>query len=360
VTLRFSDFRWSEELADQRELFSRCFPENAGLPPETEDFYRRKFRSCPGEPASHEFVARDELGLAGYYAALPFRYTIEGEALTAGMVCDVMTAPRLRGKGVFAKLGSYSLGRLTEAGVDLVTGYPRRPEVVPGHLKVGWEIAFKLPMYLLPIHSRDLIRPRPLRFLSPVVDLVLKGLAGLLAALAPADARYVAEAWSVDQFFSRHDYRSFFERWKLGKHNILEKSEAFLRWRLSIRQEADYRIVTVRRGAELVGMAVAGSCELEGVRSLCVLDIMCVEDEATVLRSLRVGLRRLAADRQLATIILMISEFHARRVGLWRHGFLRTPVVFELILKRLSQRARAVVSAAPDHWHLMWIDSDDL
>jgi GNAT superfamily N-acetyltransferase len=360
VTLGFSDFNWRTELAEQRALFSDCFPENAGLPPESEAFYERKFHALSESPPSYEFVARDENGLAGYYAALPFRYPVAGEALSAGMVCDVMTSPRLRGKGVFARLGAFALGRLRDEGVDFVTGYPRRPEVIPGHLKVGWEIAFKLPMYLLPIRSKELIRPLQLSFMSPGVDAGLKLWDWMLGTLSPVDSSLTTETVSVAAFFSTFDYQAFFERWKAGKQHVLEKSEAFLSWRLSIRQEADYRVIAVRRDRLLVGIAIVGSCEPDGVRSLCVLDLMAIEDERIVLRSLRNELRRLAVERQLSTVIMMMSEYHARRLRLWRYGFLRTPIVFSLILKRLSERARVLVSSAPEHWHLMWIDSDDL
>ena len=33
------------------------------------------------------------------------------------------------------------------AGMDLCVGFPIRPEVFPGHIKVGWKVAFDLPVY---------------------------------------------------------------------------------------------------------------------------------------------------------------------------------------------------------------------
>jgi len=161
-------------LLEQSTLFRECVPENAGLAPETDAFYRWKFQSFPDDPHSYEYIARDDDGsLVGYYAALPFEYSIGSTPLPCGMVCDVMTSPHMRGKGVFTKLGAYSLKELKAAGVDFVTGYPIRPEVIPGHLKVGWEIAFKLPMYLFPMCVDTLLAQRKLGFLSPPANALL-------------------------------------------------------------------------------------------------------------------------------------------------------------------------------------------
>ena len=49
MTVRFSHFHWQEEMAPQRALFSDCFPEHAGKPPETEAYYHRKFRKFPAD-----------------------------------------------------------------------------------------------------------------------------------------------------------------------------------------------------------------------------------------------------------------------------------------------------------------------
>jgi hypothetical protein len=39
----------------------------------------------------------------------------------------------------------------------LVTGYPIRPEVIPGHLKVGWSIVAKLPVYVKVVRTDALL-----------------------------------------------------------------------------------------------------------------------------------------------------------------------------------------------------------
>jgi len=360
MSLAFTSFRWKEELAEQRALFSDCFPENRGLPPETEAFYSRKFRTFPHDPPSYEYLARDEGAAVGFYAALPFTYLAGDTRYRCGMVCDVMTSPRMQGKGVFTKLGAYSLGKLTDEGVDFVTGYPRRAAVIPGHLKVGWHIAFRLPMYLMPLRTDGLLRTKDMGKWARVVNPLLSPAHGLISWLLPSTRGLQLEIWDWRSFFDQHDdYEAFFARWRAGKAMVLDKTRAYLTWRLAV-QDVDYRILTVKRQGTLVGLSIVRSCAPEGVPSLAVLDLMQGEEDPAILACLREGWRRLAEEWASEAVLLMMSEFQAQRTRLWRLGFLRTPVVFSLILNLLSARAKQEVSSRPEDWHLMWIDSDDL
>jgi hypothetical protein len=56
----------------------------------------------------------------------------------------------------------------------------------------------------------------------------------------------------------------------------------------------------------------------------------------------------------------MMSRESARRASLARHGFIRTPFVFKLIVNPLSERAKQARLLEPSTFDVMWIDSDDL
>jgi hypothetical protein len=148
MAITYQLFDHTKDLARQRALFCESFPENVGTSSESNAHYFWKFHSFPGALKSYEFGAYAENELIGYYAAIPYRYEISGEVKSCGMVCDVMTHPKMRGQGVFAGIGNFSTQSMKEAGVDFTTGYPIRPGVIPGHLKVGWKIIFDLPMYI--------------------------------------------------------------------------------------------------------------------------------------------------------------------------------------------------------------------
>ena len=359
MSLSLSPFRREVELAEQRVLFSSAFPENNGLPPETETFYLKKFDGLPSQPAAYEYIARDPEGMVGYYAAIPFTYRIDGEDLRCGMVCDVMTAPRMRGKGVFTKLGAYSLESLEKEGIDFVTGYPRRADVIPGHLKVGWNIAFRLPLYLMPLRTNALLASRGAGMLAPLANLALKSTLGILRLLGPGSNGLIVREWDWKDFLADQDYAGFLEQWRLQRRNSLEKNEAYLRWRLAF-QEADYRIVSAHRDDKLVAVSILRSCCPNGVPSLALMDVMTLDSEPAAMSVLVGGWRRLAARRGDEVMLTMMSEHHAGRRSLWRFGFLKTPVVFFLILKCLSTKAKQRVQPDTTHWDLMWIDCDDL
>jgi len=359
MTLFFAPFRRDAELDEQRVLFSECFPENDGLPPETKAFYLRKFDAFPAEPKSFEYIARDENGMAGYYAAIPYSYRIDGEVLRCGMVCDVMTAPRMRGQGVFTKLGSYSLGELEKAGIDFVTGYPRRASVIPGHLKVGWKIAFQLPLYIMPLKTNAMLRSRKVGFLAPLANAALALMNAGRSLLEPRDKAIRSRVWNWRKFLSQGDYDGFLSRWREGRRYTLNKDRDYLQWRLSI-QGADYHIVTATKGSELVGVSILRACDPEGVPSLGILDSMCIGDDPRILAAMALEWRKLAARTGGEALLMMMSELRAHERRLWRHGFLKSPIIFSLIIKCLSRRASELVLPDPACWDLMWIDSDDL
>lgn len=116
--MEFKPFDYQVELVPQRALFCECFPETIGQPVTSTEHYHWKFQNGVGEPSSYEYGAYENDELIGYYAAISYPYIIDGQNITAGMVCDVMTGVKARGKGVFTRLGVYSTDQLKENGVD--------------------------------------------------------------------------------------------------------------------------------------------------------------------------------------------------------------------------------------------------
>ena len=136
MEVKLESFDYKKGLNQQRKLFTECFPENIGSPVAGNKHYLWKFQGFPHIPHSYEYVALQEDNIIGYYAAIPYKYKVNKNYVIAGMVCDVMTGVKARGKGIFTKLGKYSLEKLKNSGIGFTTGYPIRPEVIPGHKKV--------------------------------------------------------------------------------------------------------------------------------------------------------------------------------------------------------------------------------
>jgi hypothetical protein len=358
LSLEFGEFREETGLGQQRELFNDAFPEHGGAGAASVEHYRWKFHGAPGEPPSYEYEAREADELLGYYAAIPYPYSIAGRPMTVGMVCDVMTSSAARGRGIFTKLGTYSLERLQQNGIDFVTGYPIRPEVMGGHLRAGWKVAFELPMYLRALRSNAILGSRHLGALAPLANACLSVL-GALLSLGGGDDRYAAETGTPGELLSGREFETFIERWSGSIENHLVKTPEFYDWRLGA-PDTSYEVIRVRRGGAIVAVAIGRVATLQEIPSFALLDLMILEGEQGALRTLHREIERVARAAGVEAIVAMISRHQAARHRMLRAGFLRSPFAFKLIVRSVSGSLDVDSIDAEAAWHLMWIDSDDL
>jgi GNAT superfamily N-acetyltransferase len=368
--LELRKFHAEHELPHQRDLFRDCFPETIGTAAESGEHYRWKFHSLPGAVPSYEFCAWDSTSqtLLGYYAALPYQYVMDGESYRCGMVCDVMTHSKARGKGIFTKLGRFSLDQLQHSGIDFVSGYPIRPEVIPGHLKVGWKVVEQLPLYIKPIAAGTLTQHGPLRLIRPFASVALSAWSAITRPRAPLRASEHIRTESSTSFFvpQRTDYDAFFARWTTQRRSYLQKDSAFMRWRLGA-PDTKYFVSTITSGTDITAVAISRRVELRGIPTLAILDYMelaAAEDRGNGPTSAGHGalineLVRLAKEAQADVLAIMTDPSSAQRLRLRRWGFIRSPFTFKLILRALSERALARADAMKLS-DIMWIDSDDL
>ncbi|MDQ3038567.1 MAG: GNAT family N-acetyltransferase [Pseudomonadota bacterium] len=346
------------DLDARQGLFHLSFPETVGRPAGSQSHYTWKFRESPGDPPAYEFVGHDDGTLVAYYAALPFTYRIDGVTRTAGMVCDVMTHPTWRGQGLFTGIGRYATTELAESGLAIVTGYPVRPEVLPGHLKVGWKIVQRMPVWLRPLRTRSLL-PKRFSFLAPLFDPWL----WLLQWRGGFTAGYEVRTMSAEAFLSPDrpsgDYADFLERWSAAVPNALAKDFDFLRWRLRA-PGTGYQIALLHFAGRLVGMAIARPTELQGIRCLALLDVMIEPEGLQGAARLHHALASMARTSGLDAVACMAHRRWARSYRFCAAGYLRTPAVFSLIVKKLDPELPDASVYSEDRWHVFWLDSDDL
>ena len=355
--LLFERFDSKKDLQKQRNLFVECFPENIGTSVESVSHYSWKFHSGPFNPHSFEYVARnDEDEFVGYYAALPYPYSINGTFTSAGMVCDVMTGVKARGKGVFTKLGSFATEELSKSGIPFTTGYPIRKEVIPGHLKVGWKIAFDLPLYIKVLKVNNISVFKKLKFLSPLVN----GVMNLFYSIQnPKIKNYTVKVISPSEIDSLLDYNEFFAAWSRQIPNHLVKSTDFLKWRLSAPRKA-YKIIAIYKNDSLAGIAITTKTTKEGIPCLAIMDLMVSDFMRNNLGVLHFEIEKLAKKERLDAILVMTSSYWATQYKFLRNGYLRSQYKFVLIIKKLTQQFTEEQLFNLKNWHLMWIDSDDL
>ncbi len=359
MALNFSRFERAREIELQRELFLDCFPECRGTSAVTLEHYRWKFQAFPDAVSSYEYVAHDDSRLVGYYAAIPYPYDIGGSLKRSGMVCDVMTSPASRGQGVFTKLGHYSTEQLKSSGIDFTTGYPIRKEVIPGHLKVGWKIAFPLPMYIKVLKADTLLRSRNPALLAPPVNALISVYNFLTGIPKTNLAGLKSQVLSRSEFLASEGYTAFFNMWRKSFRNVLVKDMAFMSWRTGA-PGTDYKFITLRSEDAIVAVCLTRFTVLEGIPCLAILDVMVTPTVLGGFSMLEREISTLARVSGAEMIVVMMSRHCSKRYGLIRHGFLRSPRTFFLILKKLADDLDERELLQEEHWHLMWIDSDDL
>ncbi len=359
MSIIYRDYDEARDFAGQRDLFRLCFPEVLGTSVECDAHYHWKFGGYPEATPFRAYVAEEGGVLIGFYAAIPYRYSVDGRVLTAGMVCDVMTHPEWRGRGIFTGIGRYALQRLAESGVAFTTGYPIRPEVLPGHMKVGWRVVQKMPMYLRPIGTRSIL-PGWLRWVSPLADPVVRLCQKLISGSGHGYRSSVMEReafleWAEKDAF----YPRFHAAWAVEQQNGLIKDVPFLSWRTAA-PDTTYQFVCLHEEDELVGLALVRPTVLKGVSTLAVLDFMVLSAHLAGAKVLHRALLDVGISKKTDLVACMMSRPLASRNRLAGSLYLRSPFVFELIVNRIGTACSDDQVYDPLRWNLGWIDSDDL
>jgi len=361
LSLEFSPFDANQDLEKQRSLFLDAFPENAGSIVAEERFYRWKFHSYPDAArTAYEYQARDGEDILGYYAAIPYRYHLEGQEVCVAMVCDVMTHSLARGKGVFTKLGRYATNQMAEAGLAISLGYPIRPEVLPGHLKVGWRVIQELPIYIRPLRGAPFAKSLNLPWLampaSAGVAIYSLVFAGLAAVRAPLRGAKICKG-TITDLTAHVGFGELQRRWSEPLALSLKKDPPFMLWRFAA-PGAVYTSVWVESGDMLLGYAITRVTQLKGIPTMAILDLAI--DPASPPSTVEAILQTVERDARasgLAALTAMMSRYWAKKMRLINCGYLPSPHVFKLIGKDLN----GTIPPLPEHTiNTMWIDSDDL
>lgn len=353
MDLELRKFNYPEEFNSYLELFNDAFPEVGGG---SKQRFEWLLHGYPTQgPKSYEYAAYIGNEMVGFYAAVPYQYKIGGKAAPVGMVCGVMTSSKHRGKGIFTKLGHYSTEAMGEY-VPFLTGYPIRSAVIPGHLKVGWKIAFELPLYARVIKSNSFLASKGLKGLSFVLNPFL-GIYNSIRNLH-VNKEYLIEIFdSVNNLPFGLIWDSFICAWNAQVENHLVKDEAFMKWRYT-RPGNTYHFIVVKERGNIVSFAAMRFVEKLGVPTLCIMDMMTTDTKS--LHFLHRSVFDLAKNGKAEIILTMMSKKSAKDCRLTSNAFIKTNNVFKLIVKNLTHEFSDSELLSENSWHLMWVDSDDL
>lgn len=355
MELSFAHFDHAENLPQQRDLFKDCFPETNGEVIQEEKHYKWKFHSFPSSVPSWEYACYASSEMVGYYAALPYRYKIGEKITQAGMVCDVMTSSKQRGKGIFTKMGNYATNKLSSE-VPFTMGYPIRKEVIPGHLKVGWKIPFSMPLYMKFIRLDTVLRTRKLGFLSPFANVLISMYNGIVKS--KRNKKYSITLTSSISAVKGYD--AFTKKWSTSVPNALVKDLPFAIWRYGA-PERSYQFLSIyNETGGMVGFLSFRKIIKEGVPSFGIVDYMVLPDYKDCHGLINKVLINCAKKENVEAIMTMMSKGSAAEYQLYKNGFFKSPFVFQLIIKNLTHEFSDEELFNEKNWHLMWVDSDDL
>lgn len=355
MDLRFEHFNASVNLKQQRDLFKDSFPETNGDSIQENQHYYWKFNSFPtSAQRSWEYASYIKEDMVGYYAALPYRYKIMDKKVTIGMVCDVMTNSNYRGKGIFTKMGMYSTNELAKY-VPFSTGYPIRKEVIPGHLKVGWKIAFEMPLYIKFLKSNSLFKTKHISFLSFFANAFLSVYNILVHS--SINKKYVCSFFTSIEKISGYD--GLIKEWLKTVPNALVKDLSFAKWRYGA-PNRNYSFLAVRKEDKLVAFVACRKVVKEGIPSLALIDFICLPEFENCIGAINKALVDYAKTGKIEAIITMMSRSSSARYKLLANGFLKSPFLFSFIIKNLTNEFKDDILLNEKNWHLMWVDSDDL
>lgn len=356
----FEKFKKNEDLAKQRDLFVECFPENTGTKVISNDHYLWKFHSISKPIGSYEYIAKLENDIIGYYAAIPYPYNVFGKKVNVAMVCDVMTGIKARGKGIFTKLGIYSINEFKKEDLAFSTGYPIRPEVIPGHKKAGWDFPFEIPMYGKFLSFNSFLKSKNKSILGVPANLLLQMYNGIVSFFNYKSKKDCAiERYSQQQLTNIQGLDVFFEKWQKEQNIALFKSLDFLKWRLGA-PDKEYSILILRRKNEIIGYTILREVIKENVPCIGILDFSLLKNYKTYSSVLFRKIEKVCKEKKVELILMMMMKEQAKYNLVIKNGFFKTPFNFSFIINQFDQTINKTELFNEKNWSLMWIDSDDL
>ena len=355
MELSLLKFDYEINLDKQRDLFIDCFPETAGDSIQGKEHYLWKFHSFPSNNHSWEFASTIENELVGYYAALPYKYKVGNKITEAGMVCDVMTSSKFRGKGIFTKMGNYSTNELSSV-VPFTMGYPIRKEVIGGHLKVGWKIPFNMPLYIKFIRMNALLKTRKISFIAPLANALI--FIYNYFVKTKLNKKYTFTI--TTNICEVQGYDEFVKEWSSNISNTLIKDLSFARWRYSAPNRS-YQFLSIKsiEGKMIAFISFCKTVKV-GVPSYGIIDYMVLPGFEDCHGKVNKILIDCAKSDKVEAILTMMSKTSVSKYKLLKNGFIRSPLLFHLIIKNLTHEFTDEQLFNENNWHLMWVDSDVL
>ncbi len=331
-----------------------------GLLPEKNltEFWKWEFKQNPIGDA-RIWVADDHGKIVGHYAVLPERFSINRAEHIVGLVVDVMTHSAYRYQGMFTRLGRAALEDAGKEGMPFCTGFPMEGStasiVLPGHFKVGWFVAFTIPVFIRPIDFEPIIqsmlRSRKLaklgRLLNPIYNRIQSmrtriSLNEVEFKTAPSFPKQITEFWNeVSQ-----DYEI-----------IGVRDDWYLNYRYSRVPGRDYRIIIATRNAKVIGYIVLRKMRRMKLDFGLIVDVLARRFDGYTRRALLAKAIEYFKQESVDLVGCMVQSQQYQQ-DLKSLGFFKSPEKYYFIVHLNTERFDRTAVSNRRKWFLTWGDLD--
>ena len=272
---------------------------------------------------------------------------MNGNHLDVGLVVDVMTNTALRGQGLFVRSGLEAIKRLERTNVKTVIGFPIRKEVLPGHLKVGWNVQLTMPIYVCPVGSAQ-----NKRFNHRLISSFAKILRVISSPLRVSKSQ-ISEI-AVSELLEDQNLLNFFSAGTEQKLIQIDKSKEFLDWRLN-RPGVDYKVFLCSANSPK-SAAIVRKMDLNGFQTIAFLDF-CSEG-AKWTRAMIRHLMDYAKDQKVDFLAISTNPTNAKRLKILQTGFVRSHKKFKVITRSIGHDLNPFTQSDESSFRMTWLDSD--
>jgi hypothetical protein len=223
------------------DLFGKAFRR-----PLPDGFWGWRFGNNPnGQPITE--LAWDGPVLAGHYTVSPIQMRVNGVDYMAALSGTTMTHPNYQGLKLFPILSERVYGRMAEAGMLMVMGFPNNFSHRIIVRDIGWTDIHEVPVFYKDFDDGRAVPP-------------------------PS-----AEIQSIDRFDDRFD--ALWERTKDCTPVVVNRSSTYLNWRYVTNPTFRYTCLALAQNQELLGYAV---CKPYQERSVDLVDLSALDDTAAL------------------------------------------------------------------------------
>ena len=272
---------------------------------------------------------------------------MNGNHLDVGLVVDVMTNTALRGQGLFVRSGLEAIRRLERTNVKTVIGFPIRKEVLPGHLKVGWNVQLTMPIYVCPVGSAQ-----NKRFNHRLISAFAKILRVISSPLRVSKSQ-ISEI-AVSELLEDQNLLNFFSAGTEQKLIQIDKSKEFLDWRLN-RPGVDYKVFLCSDNSPK-SVAIVRKMDLNGFQTIALLDF-CSEGTKWTRAMIR-HLMDYAKNQKVDFLAISTNPTNAKRLKILQTGFVRSHKKFKVITRSIGHGLNTFTQSDESSFRMTWLDSD--